>query len=66
MKKPRICHACGEQVCRHGQCWCEDNGGGQCRRCSAQRDAESHAEREAAFQRQVAGPLLGFDEEDKP
>jgi len=64
MGQTETCERCGEEICRHGLCWCENNGDGRCRQCSDRRQAESDAEREAAFQRDVIGPLLGLIEEN--
>jgi hypothetical protein len=55
------CDRCGEEICKHGVCWCDDEHQGHCLDCVRRREDELDCEREAAFQRDVAGPLLGFE-----
>lgn len=57
-----ICDFCDEEICEHGICYCLNDG--HCWECFRRRELEHDAEREAAFQRDIAGPLLGFDREE--
>src|SRR5437588_612801 len=59
------CERCGEPICKHGVCWCDGEHDGHCSDCSRRAHLEYEAEREANFQKNVAGPLLGFTESDK-
>lgn len=59
------CPRCGEEICKHGVCWCDGDEDGHCSDCSRRANLEYEAEREANFQKNVAGPLLGFTESDK-
>jgi hypothetical protein len=49
---------CGDETCAHGGCR-DPHCKNFCTRCQRERDAD----REVAYQRDVAGPLLGLDEE---
>ena len=60
-----ICPDCGELICQHGLCWCADRGDGACRECSDRRQREYEADREAKFQREVIGPMFGFDDDEE-
>jgi hypothetical protein len=42
------CEQCGEEVCKHGECFCEDSHIG-CHECWKERRMEIEAEIEAAF-----------------
>lgn len=55
-----MCSFCGEEICEHGGCWCEDRN---CSICARHRELEADAEREANWQRNVIGPMFGFDQE---
>jgi hypothetical protein len=59
------CNSCGEPYCPHGICgnYCRSDGE-PCEDCTRHENLERDAEAEVAFQRDVAGPLLGFSEED--
>jgi hypothetical protein len=58
------CRKCGEEICKHGGCWCE---GSICRICTRKRELAIEAEREFNFQRDVIGPMFGFTSEgEKP
>ena len=55
-----MCSFCGEDVCKHGGCWCEEHF---CRICARRAELAQEAEDEAAWQRDVIGPMFGFTEE---
>jgi hypothetical protein len=56
-----ICPKCMADICDHGRCECSEEACPDCRR---KRELEREAEREVEFQRNVAGPLLGFREDE--
>lgn len=55
------CRICGEEICKHGGCWCEDR---HCSICARKRELEAEAEREFNFQRDVIGPMFGWNSEE--
>jgi hypothetical protein len=57
----RSCLKCGEEICEHDICYCDDAW--PCSKCFRMRELEAEAESEAAWQRNVIGPLCGFSEE---
>ena len=60
-----ICADCGEdERCEHGGCFifgCEN----ACFECIKRKWLDHEAEAEAAFQRDIVGPLLGLDQEEE-
>jgi len=54
------CERCGEAICKHGVCYCDEERG--CSKCHLLRDLEREVEREIAWQRDVVGLLCGFTE----
>jgi ribosome-binding protein aMBF1 (putative translation factor) len=59
------CQVCGEPICPHGFCVCnEASDVPTCPDCRKRREDELDAAREAAWQRDVIGPLFGFDREE--
>jgi hypothetical protein len=52
------CADCGDETCTHGGCR-DPHCKNFCHQCQREREAA----REAAYQRDVAGPLLGLDKE---
>lgn len=59
MCNPITCTVCSEEVCPHGLCRCEGDG---CYECWKRKEAEAEADREVAYQRDVIGPLMGWEE----
>jgi hypothetical protein len=55
------CRTCDEEICKHGGCSCEER---HCRICARRRDLEAQAEREAIFQTEIIGPMLGWTPEE--
>ena len=55
------CEICGGTICKHGVCDCSDES---CPECRKRAELEREAEREANWQREVIGPLFGWDKED--
>lgn len=58
------CAECHEQICPHGLCWCADKGDGACHKCADRQQLAWEADREAAFQRDVIGPMFGWREDE--
>jgi hypothetical protein len=59
------CARCGEPICRHGFCACnEKDDVATCPDCARRRQDELDCEREARFQRDVIGPMFGFKDEE--
>jgi hypothetical protein len=64
---PAECARCGEEICPHGFCVCNEEDGSEpatCPDCAKRRQDELDCEREANFQRDVIGPLFGFKDEE--
>jgi hypothetical protein len=58
LRERPTCRECGDETCEHGLC-----GDPHCKNfCICCQNAHE-AEQEARYQRDVAGPLLGLDEE---
>ena len=55
------CPIC-EARCKHGRCDCDQEA---CPDCMERWNLEREAEAEANWQRNVIGPMFGFDKEDK-
>ena len=56
-----ICERCHEEICKHGICYCQDE---RCYDCTRREQLEYEADREAAWQRNVIGPIFGFSEDE--
>ena len=59
------CPDCGADLCLHGHCqnYCDLAGDGPCPECWERMCLEKEAAMEAAWQRNVMGPMLGFRED---
>jgi hypothetical protein len=59
-----LCAECGDETCEHGGCR-DPHCPNVCRECMERFAEIEHEAAEAAYQREVAGPLLGLDEEQQ-
>jgi len=58
------CARCGEEICKHDICYCDEDHG--CSACKLEKIKEKEVQREIQWQRDIVGVLCGFRlEQDK-